>query len=235
MSILDTIEAMESAGVDAAAILATVKKLAERDEQREAEKREAARNRKRRQRAGQVVEIATSCPRDIAGQGVTARDGADPLPSPQTPLPTPSPSKNPPKGGQKGSLSPSSREVFDRVWKLLPQQARRSGEIACLPAFARAVGSGADPADIEAAVGPWLEKSGERVERFDRWVSGGLWREWLPAQRSEPTTPSEWRSFVGYFQRKGEWCAPGPAPGQPGCKAPQGVLAEFGYGEGKAA
>lgn len=50
-------------------------------------------------------------------------------------------------------------------------------------------------------------------------------------QSSQPDTAREWRSRVGYFKRRGEWCAPGPQPGQPGCKAPDDILAEFGFNQ----
>ena len=47
----------------------------------------------------------------------------------------------------------------------------------------------------------------------------------------------QWRSYVGYFHRKGDWAGPGPRPDRDGCLAPQSVLDEFGFAkrEGDAA
>ena len=47
------------------------------------------------------------------------------------------------------------------------------------------------------------------------------------------TDLNQWRSYVGYFNRRDEWMGAGPNPDQPGCLAPAEVLAEFGYAPGK--
>jgi len=90
--------------------------------------------------------------------------------------------------------------------------------------MARLVLSGVDPADVERAVDPWLEASGDCVDRFDRWLADEKWREWLPAK--PPGT--DWRGEIQIFKRFGSWRPDGPSPDQPGCKAPADVLAEFG-------
>jgi|GEM_PF-2772181 len=228
-SIIDTIEALEVAGADADTIVRAIKHLAAKDESRAAERRSNDRNRKRRQRAAQPSEKVEIGHADSAGHGVTPRDNADPLLSPHTPQTTP-PSKNPPKGGQKGSR-PDIQQAMDRIWPKLPAQARRCGEPGARVAMARAVLSGVDPADVERAVGPWLEASGDCVDRFDRWLDGEKWREWLPAKPAG----TDWGGEIRLFQKFGDWRPDGPPPGQPGCQAPADVLAEFGYAEGRAA
>jgi hypothetical protein len=228
-SIIDTIEALEAAGADAETIVRAIKHLAAKDESRAAERRSNDRNRKRRQRASQSIEKIEISHADNAGQAVTPRDTSDPLLSPHTPLTTP-PSKNPPKGGQKGSR-PDIREAMDRIWPRLPAQARRCGEPGARTAMARLVLSGVDPADVERAVAPWLEASGDCVDRFDRWLTDEKWREWLPAK--PPGT--DWRGEVEIFKRFGSWRPDGPCPDQPGCLAPANVLAEFGYRQENAA
>jgi len=46
---------------------------------------------------------------------------------------------------------------------------------------------------------------------------------------------TDWRGEIQLFRQFGDWRPDGPAPGQPGCKAPADVLAEFGYSEERAA
>lgn len=48
------------------------------------------------------------------------------------------------------------------------------------------------------------------------------------ANAGKPPGP-DWRGEVGLFQRFGDWRPDGPPPGDPECKAPAAVLAEFGY------
>jgi len=50
-----------------------------------------------------------------------------------------------------------------------------------------------------------------------------------------PQTTDQWARRVKFFASNGQWHAPGPSPDQPGCKAPAGVLAEFGYQQEHAA
>jgi hypothetical protein len=130
----------------------------------------------------------------------------------------------------KPELEARFRAVFDR----LPPQARRKGEEVCRFAYRRAVASGADPGEIDAAAEPWMQESGSVIERFDRWLDEGLWRQWVPKARQQlapPETPDQWRRRVRQFHDHAAWHAPGPPPDDPACQAPPEVLAEFGYRE----
>lgn len=121
------------------------------------------------------------------------------------------------------------RQVFARIWERLPAQARRLGEPGGMMAFGRAITNGADPAEIERAVGPWLAASPDGiVERFDRWLSGDKWREWLP--KAPPKQAESELSFVLHFQRTGDWLGQGAPPSPERCEQ---ILAAHGYGERK--
>jgi hypothetical protein len=225
-NVLDTIEAMEAAGLDAESILKAVKHLARKEAEKDGQRRKSERERKRRQRSAQPVEFTQSCQRDTAGQGGTSRDTADP--SPHTPQPEPiSPLKKTPKGVQKGPKIDREEVVqaFDRIWPRLPPQARRRGQEACRMALLRAVAAGAPLASVEAAVGPWLEKSDGFVERFDKWLAEGMWEAWAQDSPDEP----DWQGEVELFKRFGKWRVDGPAPDEPGCLAPPEVLQRAGY------
>lgn len=82
----------------------------------------------------------------------------------------------------------------------------------------------------------------ERVKRLDTMpISVARWfadraliaelLEGVSPVAPEALSAAQWRSYVGYFARKGKWEGPGPSPHpqKPGCMAPADVLAEYGY------
>lgn len=132
--------------------------------------------------------------------------------------------------------SEQARETFARIWPKLPPQARRIGEPGGMAAFGRAVARGSDPGEIEKAVGPWLAASDGVVERFDRWLDGERWREWLPRSAAGPDLAGEVALFASTEddrQRRRRWdrMVGGPCPDEPGCRAPPDTLAKHGFGE----
>lgn len=60
--------------------------------------------------------------------------------------------------------------------------------------------------------------------------------QWADSAASVPApeTPDQWRRRVEFYRQHGQWHAPGPNPGQPGCMAPDDVVAQFGYRKGTA-
>lgn len=127
------------------------------------------------------------------------------------------------------------RKSFARIWEKLPPQARRLGEAGGMMAFGRAVANGADPAEVERAVGPWLAASPDGiVERFDNWLQGDKWREWLPRKAGTGDVDAEIRLFAfddDDHRRRRRWAdkVGGPCPDEPGCTAPPDLLAKHGF------
>lgn len=240
--VLTIINAMRAAGCDDETILKAIEaaesqkvESAKAEEAEKVEKkREADKLRKRRRRSEQRLEIIQPASATSARTTPDAADRADIAdPSPHTPHPESiSPLKKTPKGVQKGPKIDRTAVLaaFDRIWPKLPPQAKRRGQEACRMAMLRTVASGAAVQQIEAAVGPWLEKSDGMVERFDRWVSEGMWEAWVPEKPAGP----DWMGEIELYKRFGDWRMDGPPPDQPGCKAPPDLLDRAGYPQLKA-
>jgi hypothetical protein len=249
--VLTIINAMRAAGCDEATILKAVEasecqrvQKAEADAAEKVErKREADKIRKRRRRSEQRTENTTAASAPSAPSARTLADTADIVdaadPSPHTPHPEYiSTLKKTPKGVQKGPSvdREAALAAFDRIWTKLPPQAKRRGQETCRMAMLRALTAGAPLANIEAAVEPWLEKSDGMVERFDRWVTEGMWEVWVPQAKpiKAPETPEAWARRIEFYRDRGDWHAPGPRPDEPGCLAPPDVLAAAGFPQLKA-
>lgn len=241
--VLTIINAMRAADCDDATILRAVeaaeRQKAEKAQSAEAEKAEARREadkiRKRRRRAAQRTENTQSASFVSSRTFADTEDTQDiEDPSPHTPQPESiSPLKKTPKGVQKGPKIDRTElnAGFDRIWAALPPNAKRKGQEACRMALARAVAKGAKVREIEIAVGRWVDENDKFVERFDTWVAGDQWKVWLPTVEpiKAPDTPEAWARRIEFFQRRGDWHAPGPQPDQPGCLAPPDVLERAGY------
>ena len=127
---------------------------------------------------------------------------------------------------------------FDRFWRAYPSKvSKRAAEKSYRRARARA-----DEAAILAGV--------ERAKRSRKWREGFIqnpatWLNgdgWLDEEPSEApaTAPSavadwpdsRWRAALEQFAESRGWSdALGPKPGEPHCRAPPAILAEFGYSE----
>ncbi|WP_430430213.1 helix-turn-helix domain-containing protein [Oceanicaulis sp.] len=137
----------------------------------------------------------------------------------------------------------------DQFWAAYPEAGRVSYARADLPlALGRHVMRLGSPARLIGAARNYaaaIRKQDTKPKSLVNWLaSPALVDQYAPDDATDPTPTdaarwddAQWRRVVGYFDRHGEWHAPGPMPGRAGCQASQSVLAEFGFAkrEGDAA
>lgn len=158
---------------------------------------------------------------------------------------------NPPTEGD----TPRAREDFDqracdRFWEAYPEAGRVNFARSSLPiALGRHV---ARLRSVERLIGAArnyaaaIRKQDTKPKALGNWLADpALVDQYAPPEAPYVDSPADpaalshaqWRSYVGYFHRKGDWAGPGPRPDRDGCLAPQSVLDEFGFAkrEGDAA
>jgi len=151
---------------------------------------------------------------------------------------------NPPTEGN----TPRAREgldqkACDRFWDAYPEAGRVNFARSSLPiALGRHVARLGSAERLIGAARNYaaaIRKQDTKPKALGNWLADpALVDQYAPQTGPEgpdtPTDPSawsdgQWRSALGYFQRRGDWPAPGPKPGQPGCHTPAEIQREFGY------
>lgn len=180
---------------------------------------------------------------------------ANPTPCPKSPDTMTGPTTfEPPEepSGDTGRAKPVlDQKACDRFWDAYPEAGRVNYARSSLPiALGRHV---ARLGSVERLIGAArnyaaaIRKQDTKPKALGNWLADpALVDQYAPAEApqgpdtlTDPASISarQWRSFVGYYHRKGEWAGPGPRPDRDGCLAPQSVLVEFGFAkrEGDAA
>lgn len=206
----------------------------------------------KRQRASQNDARDTS----DANDGVTSPETkVSPTPPSKTQTPEFTPPIVPPKGGEGDETdglfgqpaSPKARRKqaralrlagdveFAQLWNVATPLMRRRGKsqevvyAAWEAAKARQL-----PALIVAALRRYVTED-EDVKRdmgqpgLQRWLADKAYDQWLATSDGVPgITDDRWRMMVEFFHEGTPWPPDlGPPPGQPGCRAPPAILAEF--------
>jgi hypothetical protein len=207
----DLVEKMMKAGATLEACVIALKALEDKDDA-DAQRREKAAERKRRQRAKDVTVTGQS--RDSHGDKVSKEK------SPHTPLKENNPPIVPPSGDvceferfwtayprKQGTSKPKARDAFR---KLDPGEQKQA--LACVEAFARSVAQTEERYVPHAAT--WLNQ-----RRFE-----------TLAEQSAEVSPIVWGVALRAYRDRGSWPRHlGAAPDERGCKCPAEILAEFGY------
>lgn len=153
---------------------------------------------------------------------------------------------NKPDGDAKVELTEADCKRF---WSAYPEAGRVNFARSSLPiALGRHV---VRLGSVERLIGAArnyaaeIRKQNTLPKALGNWLADpALVDQYAPDDAPDPTPQdaarwddAQWRRVVGYFDRHGEWHAPGPMPGRADCQAPQTVLAEFGFAkrEGDAA
>lgn len=145
-------------------------------------------------------------------------------------------------GGGEDKTPPSPQGARRKPERPLPDGCPSAELIAAMQAEAREVGANADMAfEARQFRDWWLSKDGRQRD----WDA--CWRKWARkrianapktavaslAQRQAQAQPADerWRRWIREYRQNRYWPKDdaGPAPGAPGCRVPQAILAEFGF------
>jgi hypothetical protein len=149
----------------------------------------------------------------------------------------------------------SARDVLDqracdRFWEAYPEAGKVNFARSSLPiALGRHVARLRSVERLICAARNYaaaIRKQDTKPKALGNWLADpALVDQYAPPEAPYVDSPADpaalshaqWRSYVGYFHRKGDWAGPGPRPDRDGCLAPQSVLDEFGFAkrEGGAA
>lgn len=191
--------------------------------------RQARYEERKRQKASESVRT------DVISDGQDEGASLPLPPSPQTPQP-PTPSREyntplPPEGRSRRKPSKPIPDGFPTADAIAEQQAK-----------ARAAGANLD---VTAQAERFRNHAAQNDRRCADWRAA--WRNWIAAaierapktavaslaQRQAQTQPADerWRRWIREYRQNRYWPKDdaGPAPGAPGCRVPQAILAEFGF------
>ncbi len=90
--------------------------------------------------------------------------------------------------------------------------------------------AGAIQAFADTAAGQ--DQTRQYVKAFERWISKGLWRDFVGAVDEEKPAPHaiDWSARVAKFKQSGAWVSSwGEKPSREGCQAPLALLQQYGY------
>lgn len=191
--------------------------------------RQARYEERKRQKASESVRT------DVISDGQDEAASLPLPPSPQTPQPpTPSREYNTP-------LPPESRSRR-KPSKPIPDGFPTADAIAEQQAKARTAGANLD---VTAQAERFRNHAAQNDRRCADWRAA--WRNWIAAaierapktavaslaQRQAQAQPADerWRRWIREYRQNRYWPKDdaGPAPGAPGCRVPQAILAEFGF------
>jgi hypothetical protein len=145
--------------------------------------------------------------------------------------------------GGKVPKAPSPEESdFDAFWMIFPRRPNNPRKPA-LEKYLKARRNGATHAEImagaQALAAEWRKRPKAELQycpQATTWLNQERWKDVAQPVQAEPAgSPGAmdgmWRDLVTRYRTpRKEWpMGMGPAPDQPGCKAPVHILAEFGY------
>lgn len=140
---------------------------------------------------------------------------------------------SPPLGGELGQAD------VEAIWAIAPPESRkRSGKKDVARALLAAVRRGRQPATVLAGLKAYFaspmatKDEGAFVKGVHRMIENDRWEAFVEtsATAGEDWPESRWRVALGIHAEDGRWGETmGPPPGQPGCRAPSPILAEFGF------
>ena len=126
----------------------------------------------------------------------------------------------------------SARLVRDEIWTLWPLTGRRrSSQKKALSAIASLL-KDYSPQSIVDGVKAYLASDeakkgeGKFVPGVDRWLRDEKFAEWA---KSDSVGETDWRGEIALYRDHGKWRPEGPPPGKPGCRAPESLIADFGF------
>lgn len=193
----------------------------------------AERTRRWREKRHQPPQTVTGDACDVTNVTVTPPPSLSP--SPQTPQPHTHPREYntplPPEGRSRRKPSKPIPDGFPTADAIAEQQAK-----------ARAAGANLD---VTAQAERFRNHAAQNDRRCADWRAA--WRNWIAAaierapktaiaslaQRQAQGQPADerWRRWIREYRQNRYWPKDdaGPAPGAPGCRVPQAILAEFGF------
>jgi uncharacterized protein YdaU (DUF1376 family) len=125
----------------------------------------------------------------------------------------------------------AAEEEFERTfWPAYPiKDGKKDAKAAFLKARKLA-----SLEEIMAGLGRYVEKlatpNGPKPKYAQGWLNGERWTDGAPASNGHPPDPDEsFRAMIQVYLDRGVWVPTqwGPAIGEPGCKIPPHILAEF--------
>lgn len=131
---------------------------------------------------------------------------------------------------------------IDAIWAITPSESRkRSSRKDVGRALLAAVKRGKPPANVLAGLKAYFasdqatKDGGAFVKGVHRMIENDRWEAFIePDPAKGEWTPDRWRAALRIHVDSGRqrWSETvGPRPGEPGCRAPADVLAEFGFGQ----
>ena len=239
MSTVAFIEGMMAAGftteeaIKAARVFEQVQSEVFEQPAAQAPTKAAERTRRWREKRHQPSQTVTGDACDVTTVTVTPSPSLSP--SPQTPQPPTHPRE------YNTPLPPKDRQRR-KPETPLPEACPSAELIGAMQAEAREAGANADMAfEARQFRDWWLSKDGRNRD----WDA--CWRTWARkriasapktavaslAQRQAQALPADerWRRWIREYRQNRYWPKDdaGPAPGAPGCRVPQAILAEFGF------
>lgn len=172
-----------------------------------------------------------------------------------TPCPSPPDTMSPPTTFESPEESPEEEKARARGRASLPTQDECDAFFAAYPAGGLlSVGEGDLPIMLQphaarvggmgaliGAAGRYaaeVAKHQSKPMSLQRWLANrSLVDRYANAARPKAaaqTSALTWESHVAYFRRYGSWFGEGPAPDQPGCRAPPDILAKHGFNTERA-
>jgi len=219
MSLAALIRRMADAGASAEVIALAVEAIEQANSAVD-QRRAAARDRKRKERAMKADSHATVTrqSQDNSGHPPPSSLPLSPTP-PNSNSPTPSPPYSPP-----APRKPTKAEL-DAIWAETPSIARqRSGRADLERSLTAAMRRGADPADVLVGIRAAYASTtygGDMAKGVHRLIEGDRWRGFVEDDR-----PPDWEALVGLWRATGRWASSlGPPPDHPETQVPQQMRA----------
>ena len=136
------------------------------------------------------------------------------------------------------SAEPAARPTpkpddVEAIWTIAPREARqRSSRADVKTALTAAMRRGNDPASVRAGlVAAYASQTyaGDKAKGVHRLIENDRWASFVEPDTSRPAWDDDrWRAALSLHREEGLWSDKmGPKPGQPGCRAPVALLAEF--------
>lgn len=253
--IAEAVRHMMSAGMDPEAIVAAIGAMESANTPVRTARQERNARYYSRKKASESRLNASE--QDVSDDQDASRDLSFPEVSPHTPLPNPSNPipPSPPKGGSSPTPKISKSDcdaAFERFRQAYPRRDGSQDWPKARETFDRALKAGIEAGAIIAGAARYAEgvrKRGEDGSRFVKqartWLNGRLWEEFtgtdepsLTAEQRPPGWPDRLPPPDACFSAwsRGTWPgAWGAAPGDPGCRLPADVIAEWQDRMAKAA